>query len=96
MPPAELMERVVTVRLPTGAAPTIIIGAGPIEEISAFMRLWNGPQDKRLTVNQDSTGPTIYTLEPIDEPKDQVLHVFVRFGPMRGDAIYIWRLNPST
>jgi hypothetical protein len=98
-PPPELMDQVATVDLSSKITPVIIVGAGPIEEFWVGVRPWGDytAQSTTLTASQQNDQPTAFTLEPISNTRDQVLHVFVRFGyDNGGDATYIWRLNPSS
>lgn len=103
LPSATFLNALLKVHLTTTVTPVVVIGAGPIESVSAIISSWqndpaqqNTNDQQRLSVQPDIHNPTAFMLAPVPETKDQLLHIFVRFGPtIGGDATYLWHLSPQ-
>lgn len=93
-PTEEFMNAVATAQIPVGAAPTLVIGSGPLEHVSVGLRPWSGEPARRHGAQPDPAAPTTVRLDPLPLGADQLLHMFVRFGyPNGGDASYLWHVT---
>lgn len=93
VPSSVFLNSIVKVAFPDQTPLTVIVSTTPVERVSAGIEPWgeNMP-DRIVPVHTDSTYPNVFILEPPQDIRDQILTVYVRFGPGQ-DVMYHWRLN---
>lgn len=82
------------VAVPSGAEPTVVIGAGSIMEFTPTVIDWNKQQGgtyQRLVATPDGNEPTAFTLAPITAATPQRLDVFVQFQNVE-TVSYGWKV----
>ena len=101
MPAPQDRPDLVTAILPADTQAVIVIASTAIKEFHATVQPWTEGLDYvPSTIHElkaeikKEINKTVFTLEPLEEASDLLLEVFVTYN--RGDASYVWRLNPAS
>ncbi len=100
MVPPQMMPELATAELPAGQQAVIRVATGQLREFNVTVASWTtepamGEQETTKVPVQGDQGDeaTVFVLEPLESGGDQLLIATAQFS--KGDAMYIWRLNPG-